>query len=249
MGCNNSKITKTNEKLIDITNYNRNELNNEIILNVEAKLRDVLNDELNSVTIINEFKGVTNNNDILEDLKNSINDNDISYEGLCNLPAKVIDVYDANICTIKFIHNNTIFQTIIKMDGYSAPEKTTSKNNAKILEKRLSIKTTDKFTQLCCSPGLNKNEKIVKLDIVKYDKNGKKNAKNVGRIYTEENGCINDYMIRNKYAYVCENGEKKKIQELLVEGYYSHLLITMSNSVIDLLDFENIDVNSIDDCE
>jgi len=252
MGCTTSKPSETNEKLIDITNYNRDELNNEIITNVERNLREILNNELNSVTIINEFKDVVNPNDILNKLKNSKNDNDISYKGLTNLTAKIIDIYDANICTLKFIYNNEIHQITIRMDGYSAPEKTLSKNNVKKIEKILSVSVTKKFTELCCSPTLNENDKLIKLDITNYDGNGKRNAKNIGKIYTEEHGCINDYMIENKYAYIYGGGEKKKITDLIVEGYYSHLLVPMADegkSVSDLLETESLDISIMDEDE
>lgn len=256
MGCTNSKTSETNEKLIDITNYDRQELNNEIISNVERRLRDVLNDELHSVTIINDFKEVINPNDILEELKNSKNNNDISYEGLIDLSAKIIDIYDANICTVKFIYNNTIFQTTIRMDGYSAPEKPISGKTAiKKMEKILATKTTEKFTEMCCSPTLNENEKIVKLDIVGYDKNGKRNAKNIGRLYTDEYGCVNEYMINNKYAYIYGGGEKKKTEDLVLEGYYSQLLDTIkrTNTANELLETGSangsIDVSIMDEDE
>ena len=250
MGCNASKTSETNEKLIDINNYDREKLNDEIISNVERRLRETLANELNSVVIINDFKDVINPEDILNELKKSKNNNDISYENLYDLSAKIIEIYDANICTVKFIYDNQIYQTTIRMDGYSAPEKIIKANTAaKKMEKILSNEVTKKFTELCCSPSLNENEKIIKLDIVKYDKDGKKGAKNIGRIYVDNNVCVNDYMIENKYAYIYGGGEKKKIEDLVDEGYYQELIdkIKENNSARDLLDTDSLSVSIIGD--
>jgi len=127
---------------------------------------------------------------------------DFSFNGVRKI-AKVVDVYDGDSITVIFKFNGNFQKFKIRMEGYDSPEM----RSKDLLEKEYAQKAKQALSDLILN-------QLVRLECGKSDKYGRI----LGKVYTLENVCANDYMKHNKYGYVYDGGTKKKFDQL--HDYY-----------------------------
>lgn len=114
--------------------------------------------------------------------------------------AKIVDVYDGDTITVCFYRNKECIKVKCRMYGYDSPEMRPSKK----LENREEIKKNAILARDRLSELTNKNNNIVKIECLEFDKYGRVLTK----VYSLENEYINDIMVNENHGVPYFGGKK-----------------------------------------
>ena len=127
------------------------------------------------------------------DLKNIKDAPKFSLEGQ-EIQAKVVSVYDGDTIRCIFPLHDTFYKWSCRLVGIDTPEIRTRCKEVKKYGYHVRDKLREKIL-----------DKIVKLKCGEFDKYGRL----LVTVICEENCCVNQWLIDNKYAFSYDGGKKK----------------------------------------
>lgn len=127
---------------------------------------------------------------------------DTSFDGLV-VEAKVVDVYDGDTLTVKFIYRGEITQSKVRMLGYDSPEMKPKKlgrtKDSLEREKKAAIAARNRLRDLCQD-----------LVVVKFGLNDKY-GRPLGTLHTLDGKlCINNIMLDEGHGYSYDGKTKQQ---------------------------------------
>jgi endonuclease YncB( thermonuclease family) len=148
--------------------------------------------------------------------KNNFDDLELfSFQGLVT-KCKIVDVYDGDTITIVFYYNHSPIKIKIRMAGYDTPEVKNYKSNENgDLHKKAGLYVKEKL----------KNKILNKILWIKFDKE-EKYGRTMGFLYEisdtnklkENDVCINNWIIDNKYGKIYNGGKKEEFTKEELEN-------------------------------